>query len=146
MGGKVRRSAYRVPPTAKGIEGVEKGTLKWFDNAMFSNFNTGLLEQYLDDKNSRESFDICIWTPWKIFFALVIGAGLLIIGVVFSQFGGQLKLNPIRLLFFGGYVICDLIRLRFLCKTTVSFGFLLIFSLFLIDSPLAALLIATLGS
>ncbi len=73
MGGKVKSSAYRKPPTPKGIEEVEKGRLNWFDDTMFANFNTGLLEQYLDEKNREESFNVSTWTPWKIWVAIGIG-------------------------------------------------------------------------
>lgn len=70
----VRKSPYRKPATPRGLRGIEQGTLKWFDMEMFANFNTGVLEQYLDDKNRRESFIKRAWDWRKIIFALVLGS------------------------------------------------------------------------
>ncbi len=74
MVGKVRRSAYRQPVTADGLRRIEKGELQWFDTEMFANFNTGVLEQYLEEKNRRDSFRPGIW-DWKkiIFIGLSLG-------------------------------------------------------------------------
>jgi uncharacterized oligopeptide transporter (OPT) family protein len=71
MVGKVRRSAYRQPVTADGLRKIEKGELEWFDTEMFANFNTGVLEQYLEEKNARESFKAGVW-DWK----KILGIGL----------------------------------------------------------------------
>lgn len=72
--GRVRKSTYRQPMTPKGIEGVEKGTLRWFDPDMFVNFNTGALEQYLDQRNRVKAFKEKAWS-WKwVLIAIVIGA------------------------------------------------------------------------
>lgn len=60
--------------TPKGIEKIEKGTMNWFDPEMFVNFNTGSLEQYLDEKNRREGFDIPAWSWGKVGIAILIGA------------------------------------------------------------------------
>lgn len=54
--GKVRKYSYREPPTPQGLKGMEKGTLNRFDVEMFSNLNTGALEQYLEEKNRVEGF------------------------------------------------------------------------------------------
>ncbi|MCK5559659.1 MAG: OPT/YSL family transporter, partial [Thermoplasmata archaeon] len=71
MVGKVRRSAYRQPVTSDGLRRIEKGELEWFNTEMFANFNTGVLEQYLDEKNSREGFKPGVW-DWK----KILGIGL----------------------------------------------------------------------
>ena len=47
---KVQRSAYRQPATPSGLESIEKGTLTWLDEDMYNNLNTGVLEQYLEEK------------------------------------------------------------------------------------------------
>ena len=47
----VPRSAYRQPVTPSGLESIEKGTLSWLDDDMYNNLNTGVLEQYLEEKN-----------------------------------------------------------------------------------------------
>ncbi len=71
--GRVRKSTYRQPLTPKGIEGLEKGSLKWFDPEMFINFNTGALEQYLDEKNRKAGFEIKAWS-WKwVLISIAIG-------------------------------------------------------------------------
>lgn len=70
---KVRQSAYRQPPTPLGLKAMERGTLEWFDTEMYSNFNTGTLEMYLDEKNRRESFGRLRWSWKKIAIGLVIG-------------------------------------------------------------------------
>ncbi len=71
---RVRRSTYRQPMTPRGIEKLEKGTLQWFDPEMFINFNTGALEQYMDEKNRKESFNIPAWSWKKVIIAIAIGA------------------------------------------------------------------------
>ncbi|MCD6383095.1 MAG: OPT/YSL family transporter, partial [Thermoplasmata archaeon] len=71
--GRVRKSIYRQPMTPAGIKKIEEGTLNWFDPEMFANFNTGTLEQYLDEKNRREAFDIPAWDWKKIWIAIMIG-------------------------------------------------------------------------
>jgi uncharacterized oligopeptide transporter (OPT) family protein len=60
--------------TPRGIEKLEKGTLQWFDPEMFINFNTGALEQYMDEKNRKESFDIPAWSWKKVIIAIAVGA------------------------------------------------------------------------
>ncbi len=72
--GRVRKSTYRQPITPKGIEGIEKGTLKWFDPEMFINFNTGAMEQYLDETNRKTGFETKAWS-WKwVLISIAIGA------------------------------------------------------------------------
>ena len=53
----VKRSAYRQPVTPSGLEAIENGTLTWLDQDMYNNLNTGVLEQYLEEKNLQESFE-----------------------------------------------------------------------------------------
>ena len=48
---KVRTSAYRQTPTPGGLKAIEKGTLDYFDTEMYANFNTEVLEEYLEEKN-----------------------------------------------------------------------------------------------
>jgi len=71
--GEVRRSAYRMPPTPAGIEAIEKGELDYFDLKVWDNLNTGLLEQYLDEKNRRESFERSIWDWRNVSIGVIIG-------------------------------------------------------------------------
>ena len=47
----VKKSAYRQPVTPEGLKAIESGTLTWLDDEMYNNLNTGVLEQYLEEKN-----------------------------------------------------------------------------------------------
>ena len=47
----VSKSAYRQPITPQGLKAIEAGTLTWLDDEMYNNLNTGVLEQYLEEKN-----------------------------------------------------------------------------------------------
>ena len=70
----VRKSAYRQPVTAKGLAAIEAGTLTWLDEDMYNNLNTGLLEQYFEEKNLKESFEISHWSIGKILIGILIGS------------------------------------------------------------------------
>jgi len=70
----VERSAYRQPVTASGLEAIESGTLTWLDEDMYNNLNTGLLEQYLEEKNLDESFEISHWDTRKVLIGIMVGA------------------------------------------------------------------------
>jgi uncharacterized oligopeptide transporter (OPT) family protein len=70
----VRKSAYRQPVTAKGLAAIESGTLTWLDEEMYNNLNTGLLEQYLEEKNLEESFEVSHWSLSKVMIGIAIGA------------------------------------------------------------------------
>jgi uncharacterized oligopeptide transporter (OPT) family protein len=71
--GSVRKSAYRQPLTPDGIRKIENGELKWFDIEMFSNLNTGVLEQYLDEKNRKEGFERSKFVWSKVAIGISIG-------------------------------------------------------------------------
>ena len=62
--GKVFKSPYRQPPTPEGLHKIESGTMEWFDIEMYSNFNTGVLEQYFEEKNKSDGFCRSTWT-WE---------------------------------------------------------------------------------
>lgn len=70
----IRKYTYRKTPTPLGLKAMESGTLKHFDTEMFSNFNTGVLEEYLEEKNRKDGFTISTWTWWKIMVVIAIGA------------------------------------------------------------------------
>jgi uncharacterized oligopeptide transporter (OPT) family protein len=75
----VRKAVYRNDPTPAGLEAIEKGTLKHFDNEVYSNLNTGVLEEYLEEKNRTRDFGRSSWDWKKIIFGLLIGMGFAII-------------------------------------------------------------------
>ncbi|MDP6640273.1 MAG: OPT/YSL family transporter [Candidatus Poseidoniaceae archaeon] len=70
----VKQSAYRQPLTPQGIKAIEEGTLTWLDEEMYNNLNTGLLEQYLEEKNLKESFEVSHWTTSRVMAGVAIGA------------------------------------------------------------------------
>ncbi|MCH2642290.1 MAG: OPT/YSL family transporter, partial [Candidatus Thalassarchaeum sp.] len=70
----VRKSAYRQPLTAKGLSAIESGSLTWLDDDMYNNLNTGLLEQYFEEKNLKESFEVSHWSLKKIMIGILIGS------------------------------------------------------------------------
>jgi len=70
----VKRSAYRQPVTAQGLKAIEKGELTWLDDNMYNNINTGVLEQYLEEKNLEEAFEISHWNTKKVLVGILIGA------------------------------------------------------------------------
>lgn len=82
--GKVRSFAYRRAPTARGIESIEKNKIKPYDVDMYANFNTGVLEQYLDEKYRTTSFIGKQWIWKKVLIGLLIGA----IFTVINQYVG----------------------------------------------------------
>ena len=70
----VSKSAYRQPVTPEGLKAIEAGTLTWLDDEMYNNLNTGVLEQYLEEKNLEESFEVSHWNTTKVFIGIAIGA------------------------------------------------------------------------
>ncbi|RJU92373.1 MAG: hypothetical protein DWC08_04545, partial [Candidatus Poseidoniales archaeon] len=70
----VEKSAYRQPVTPQGLKAIEKGTLTWLDDDMYNNLNTGVLEQYLEEKNLDESFEVSHWSTPKVMYGIAIGA------------------------------------------------------------------------
>ena len=69
----VKKSAYRQPVTPEGLKAIEKGTLTWLDDEMYNNLNTGVLEQYLEEKNLKESFEVSHWDTKKVLVGVAIG-------------------------------------------------------------------------
>ncbi|GIR07963.1 MAG: hypothetical protein CM15mP18_2920 [Methanobacteriota archaeon] len=70
----VQRSAYRQPATPQGLKAIEDGTLTWLDDDMYNNLNTGVLEQYLEEKNLRNPSKVPTGAPPKVLLGIAIGA------------------------------------------------------------------------
>ena len=70
----VQKSAYRQPVTPEGLKAIEEGKLTWLDDEMYNNLNTGVLEQYLEEKNLQESFEVSHWSTPKVLYGIAIGA------------------------------------------------------------------------
>jgi len=69
----VRKYTYAVPPTTEGLKAMEEGTLEILDTNMFANFNTGILEQYLNEKNRVEGFETSSFDWKKVGVGIFIG-------------------------------------------------------------------------
>lgn len=67
------KSAYRQPLTAEGIRKMEEGTLDYFDDEIWSNLNTGALEQYLNEKTRIDGFTRSRWNWKRVGFGMFIG-------------------------------------------------------------------------
>ena len=64
---------HRLPPDAKVLKKIEKGTLDYFDLEAWDNLNTGVLEEYLDEKNRRDGFKRVQWDWKKVWVGIAIG-------------------------------------------------------------------------
>ncbi|MGQ9583391.1 MAG: OPT/YSL family transporter [Thermoplasmatota archaeon] len=69
----VRSSTYRRPATPAGLERVERGELRWLDTESFANFNTGVLEEYLEERNRREGFRVSRFNWRQMVLGIVVG-------------------------------------------------------------------------
>ena len=81
---KVRTSAYRQTPTPGGLKAIEEGTLDYFDTEMYANFNTEVLEEYLEEKNRKDGFGTTKWKWNQMLLGLIIG----IIFAIINQYVG----------------------------------------------------------
>ena len=81
---KVRTSPYRQTPTPEGLKAIEEGTLDYFDTEMYANFNTEVLEEYLEEKNRRDGFGSTTWKWNQMMLGLIIG----IIFAIINQYVG----------------------------------------------------------
>ncbi len=91
--------------TPTGIEKVEKGTLNYFDLEVWSNLNTGTVEQYFEEKNRVEGFERSRFVWKRIVIGLVIGTMFAII----TQYVGL----KVGLAISGGWYIMALIGMAF---------------------------------
>ncbi len=70
----VKKSLYRRPPTPNGLRAIETKTLEWYSPELYANMNTGVLEEYLEEKNKAECFDSCPWLWKAVLFGIIIGS------------------------------------------------------------------------
>ncbi|MFW3147194.1 MAG: OPT/YSL family transporter [Thermoplasmatota archaeon] len=109
--GRVRKSVYRQPVTPKGLEAIEKGTLEWFDTEMYGNLNTEVLEEYLDEKNKRDSFARSEFRWWKLLLVIFL------VGLPFTVISQYIALK-IGLVVGGAYYVSYLVGMAFRWKPT----------------------------
>lgn len=69
----MKKSAYREAPTASGLEKIEKGTLDYMDKEVWSNLNTGVLEEYFEEKNRNEGFSRSRFDWGKVTLGIILG-------------------------------------------------------------------------
>lgn len=77
--GQVMKSPYRQPPTPDGLRAIENGTLDYFETEMYSNTNTGLLEQYLNEKSREDGFEVSKFRWKKVGIGIFLGCMFAII-------------------------------------------------------------------
>jgi putative OPT family oligopeptide transporter len=95
------KSIYRQPLTADGIKKIENGTMGYFDDEMWSNLNTGAMEQYLNEKTRVEGFQRSKW-KWKR-----VGFGI-IMGIIFALINQYVGLK-VGIIVAGNWYIVNLI-------------------------------------
>jgi putative OPT family oligopeptide transporter len=95
------KSVYRQPLTSDGIKKMEQGTMEYFDDEMWSNLNTGTLEQYLNEKTRTEGFKRSRWR-WKN-----VGFGIFI-GIIFALINQYVGLK-VGIIVAGNWYIVNLI-------------------------------------
>jgi hypothetical protein len=94
----VRQASYRRTPTPEGLRAIETDTLNWYSPELYANFNTGVLEEYLEERNRRDSFANCPW-DWR---AILIGV---LIGTVFAFITEYVGLKVGLAVAGGSYVV-----------------------------------------
>jgi len=75
----VKHTNYRQPPTPGGLEKIEKGELELYSPELYANMNTGILEEYLEEKNRKDCFKMCPWNWGAILFGIAVGTVFAII-------------------------------------------------------------------
>lgn len=69
----IRKSLYRRPPTPNGLRVIEQDTLEWFSPEVYANMNSGILEEYIEERNRRKSFSDTKWSWKAVLFGMMIG-------------------------------------------------------------------------
>ncbi len=69
----IKKSAYREPVTASGLQKIETGTLDYMDMEVWSNLNTGVMEEYFEEKNRSESFSRSRFNWSKVAVGILMG-------------------------------------------------------------------------
>jgi len=80
----VKKSVYREPITATGLKKIENGTMEYLDLDVWPNLNTGVLEEYFEEKNREESFTRSMF-DWK---KVIVGIALGTLFAVITEFVG----------------------------------------------------------
>ncbi|MDG6220750.1 MAG: OPT/YSL family transporter [Candidatus Thermoplasmatota archaeon] len=69
----IPKRTYRNPPSAEGLEKIEKGTLEYLDIEVWPNLNSGVMEEYFEEKNQVESFNIAQFSWSKVLIGILLG-------------------------------------------------------------------------
>jgi uncharacterized oligopeptide transporter (OPT) family protein len=75
----IKNTLYRRPPTPNGLKAIETKTLEWYSPELYANMNSGVLEEYLEEKNRVECFENCPWSWKAILFGIAVGSVFAII-------------------------------------------------------------------
>ncbi len=100
-----RKYVYRRAPTPGGVEKMQRGELEHFDLEMYANLNTGVLEEYLDDKNRREGFAKSTWSWRKIAIGIAVGTLFALINMYVGL--------KIGLIVYGAWYVAYLVGMAF---------------------------------
>ena len=68
-----KKSLYRRPPTPNGLKAIEQQTLEWFSPELYANMNTGVMEEYIEERNRKKAFDETKWSWKAVLFGMMIG-------------------------------------------------------------------------
>ncbi len=69
----IRKSTYRRPPTPNGLKVIEQDTLEWFSPEVYANMNSGVLEEYIEERNRKRSFSDTKWSWKAVLFGMMVG-------------------------------------------------------------------------
>ncbi len=69
----IRKSNYRRPPTPNGLKVIEKDTLEWFSPEVYANMNSGILEEYIEERNRKRAFSETKWSWKAVLFGMMVG-------------------------------------------------------------------------
>ena len=70
----VKKSGYRKDPTPMGLKVIETDTLQWYSTELYANMNTGVLEEYIEERNRREVFETTHWVWKAVLFGIIVGS------------------------------------------------------------------------
>lgn len=69
----------RRPPTPRGLERMDAGELERYDPDMYANMNTGVLEQYLEERNRDEALTRSGWSRRRVLLGVLVGAAFALV-------------------------------------------------------------------
>jgi uncharacterized oligopeptide transporter (OPT) family protein len=80
-GDEPERAPGRRPPTPRGLDRMDAGELERYDPEMYANINTGVLEQYLEERNREETVTGSGWDRSRVLVGVLVGALFALVNV-----------------------------------------------------------------